>query len=133
LGAELEDVGVDSIEALATWLAEPAPKSRKRMYPMPRATRLALPDSPGVYRMLRTSGDVLYVGKATSLRKRVNQYFQKQSGIPDRMLEMLSQARELDVTPTASALEAALLETDEIKRLAPPFNQALLHANRTPW
>jgi DNA polymerase-3 subunit epsilon len=49
------------------------------------------------------------------------------------MLELLSQARDIDVTPTASALEAALLETDEIKRLAPPFNQALVHANRQPW
>jgi DNA polymerase-3 subunit epsilon len=100
---------------------------------MPRTTRLALPDAPGVYRMLRTSGDVLYVGKATSLRRRVNQYFQKQSKIPDRMLHLLSQARDIDVTPTASALEAALLETDEIKRLAPPFNQALVEARRQPW
>lgn len=129
----LAEVGVETRVDLERWLEQPAPRPKKRVYPMPRETRLALPDTPGVYRMLRTGGDVLYVGKATSLRRRVNQYFQKQSNIPDRMLEMLSQARELDVTPTASALEAALLETDEIKRLVPPFNQALLHANRTPW
>ncbi len=130
---ELAKCGVDTLADLERWLEQPAPRPKKRVYPMPRETRLALPDSPGVYRMLRTGGDVLYVGKATSLRRRVNQYFQKQSNIPDRMLEMLSQARELDVTPTASALEAALLETDEIKRLAPPFNQALVHGTRTPW
>jgi DNA polymerase III subunit epsilon len=129
----LAQVGVETLPDLERWLEVPAPRPKKRVYPMPREVRLALPDTPGVYRMLRTGGDVLYVGKATSLRKRVNQYFQKQSNIPDRMLEMLSQARELDVTPTASALEAALLETDEIKRLVPPFNQALVHANRTPW
>jgi DNA polymerase III subunit epsilon len=129
----LAQVGVETLPDLERWLEVPAPRPKKRVYPMPREVRLALPDTPGVYRMLRTGGDVLYVGKATSLRKRVNQYFQKQSNIPDRMLEMLSQARELDVTPTASALEAALLETDEIKRLVPPFNQALVHANRTSW
>jgi len=130
---ELARAGVETVDDLEAWLLAPAPKASKRVYPMPRETRLGLPDAPGVYRMLRTSGDVLYVGKATSLRRRVNQYFQKQSKIPDRMLEMLSQARDLDVTPTASALEAALLETDEIKRHAPPFNQALLLGGRSPW
>jgi DNA polymerase-3 subunit epsilon len=130
----LEREGVTTLAELDQWLAAPVPKAKKkRVYPMPRDKRLALPDQPGVYRMLRTSGDVLYVGKATSLRKRVNTYFQKQTGVPDRMLELLSQARDIDVTPTASALEAAMLETDEIKRLAPPFNSALVRANRKPW
>ena len=89
---------------------------RRRVWPMPRDVRLSLPDAPGIYRMLRTSGDVLYVGKAASLHHRVNSYFRKQHGMPERTLEMLSQARGISFSQTPSALEAALLETDEIKR-----------------
>jgi DNA polymerase-3 subunit epsilon len=92
--------------------------------------RLDLPDAPGVYRLQRTDGSVLYVGKATSLRQRVNTYFQTARGHKDRTLEMLAQARAVDVTPTGSALEAALLEPDEIKRLRPPYNVALQEGDR---
>jgi DNA polymerase-3 subunit epsilon len=83
--------------------------------------------------MLRTSGDVLYVGKAISLKRRVNSYFQKQRGVSERLLEMLSQARDLDVTVTDSAIEAAILESDEIKRHAPPYNVALREEQRDAW
>jgi DNA polymerase-3 subunit epsilon len=100
---------------------------------MPREARLALPDAPGIYRMLRTSGDVLYVGKASSLRHRVNSYFRKQRGIHERTLEMLSQARDLSFEVTPTTLEAALLEPDEIKRHCPPYNVALTVADRALW
>jgi len=72
----------------------------------------------------------LYVGKASSLHDRVNSHFRKQHGVDERTLEMLSQARAIsfDVTPTP--LEAALLETDEIKRHRPPYNLALAIDNR---
>lgn len=92
---------------------------------MDRERRLGLPTGPGVYRMLRAGGAILYVGKARSLKRRVNGYFQKQRNISERQLEMLSQARDLEVTPTATILEAALLETEEIKRLRPPYNVSL--------
>lgn len=130
---ELAQRGITTRADLVQWSQQPAKRSRRREYPMDRSKRLALPEGPGVYRMLRTSGDVLYVGKATSLHRRVNSYFQKQSDVPERLLEMLTQARDLDVTPTATALEAALLESDEIKRLAPPFNVALVTARRAAW
>lgn len=133
LSRQLDEQGIADVDALFAWLDAPAPKAGKRVYAMPREKRLGLPDAPGVYRMLRTSGDVLYVGKATSLRDRVNSYFRKQTKVPDRLLELLSQARDLEVTPTASILEAALLETDEIKRINPPFNQALREQGRAPW
>jgi DNA polymerase-3 subunit epsilon len=123
----LEGEGVATWASLRDWLATPADgrKRVRRVWPMPRETRLSLPKTPGVYRMLRTSGDVLYVGKASSLHDRVNSHFRKQRGVDERTLEMLSQARAIsfDVTPTP--LEAALLETDEIKRLRPPYNLAL--------
>jgi DNA polymerase-3 subunit epsilon len=83
--------------------------------------------------MLRTSGDVLYVGKATSIRHRVNSYFRKQSGMKERTLEMLSQARAISCELAASPLEAALLECDEIKRLHPPYNVALGADDRAVW
>lgn len=127
--------GVTRLSELRQWLglSAPARGGGTRAYPMPRPKRLALPDAPGVYRFLDASGHLLYVGKATSLRRRVNSYFQKQRGVSERALEMLTQARDLDVTATASPLEAALLETDEIKRHVPPYNRALVADRRGPW
>jgi DNA polymerase-3 subunit epsilon len=131
----LEEEGVATWGALHEWLATPIDSARRprRVWPMPRDVRLSLPDRPGVYRMLRTSGDILYIGKASSLHHRVNSYFRKQHGVDERLLEMLSQARAIsfDVTPTP--LEAALLETDEIKRHRPPYNVALTAADRALW
>lgn len=122
----LAEEGIETLVGLRKLLASPVPaKGRGRAYPLERAKRLSLPDAPGVYRMLRRNGDILYVGKATSLKKRVNSYFQKRRKVPERTLEMLTQAHALEVTRTATALEAALLETDEIKRAAPPYNVAL--------
>ena len=131
----LDTAGVDTWSALCEWLAAPGAPTRRlrRVWPMPRELRLSLPDAPGVYRMLRTSGDILYIGKATSLHHRVNSYFRKQSGVGERMLEMLSQARALSFEVTPSALEAALLETDEIKRHRPPYNVALTVEDRSVW
>lgn len=133
LVSALADRGIETLGQLDEFLASAPPPRGKRVYPMPREVRLALPEEPGVYRMLRSSGDVLYVGKATSLKQRVNSYFRKHKRVDERMLEMLTQARELDVTPTVSAFEAALLETDEIKRLDPRYNQALRERGRSPW
>lgn len=127
--------GIDTWSGLQHWLMAPFRPARhaRRRWPMPRDWRLGVPDAPGVYRMLRTSGDVLYVGKATSLHHRVNSYFRKQHGIHERTLEMLSQARGLSFEVTATALEAALLEPDEIKRRRPPYNVALASDDRAVW
>lgn len=135
LVALLEPHGITTWEELRAWLDRPCPQParRRRGWPMPREVRLAVPDAPGIYRMLRTNGDVLYVGKASSLRHRVNSYFRKQRGIHERTLEMLSQARGLSVEVTPSALEAALRESDEIKRHRPPYNVALLEEERRSW
>lgn len=131
----LAERGIDEWPALVRWLEVPIEKKRRarRVWPMPRETRLALPRRPGLYRMLRTNGDVLYVGKAASLHHRVNSYFRKQRGIHERTLEMLSQARGLSFEITGSPLEAALLEPDEIKRHRPPYNVALMERERGVW
>ena len=131
----LETKGVSTWGALHDWLAAPAEptRSRRRVWPMPRDVRLSLPHAPGIYRMLRTDGSVLYVGKAASLHPRVNSYFRKQNGVPERLLEMLSQARAISFDVTPSPLEAALLEPDEIKRHRPPYNVALATQDRALW
>jgi DNA polymerase-3 subunit epsilon len=131
----LERQGVATWGELHDWLAGPATPigCRRRIWPMPRDVRLSLPTAPGIYRLLRTNGSVLYVGKAASLHHRVNSYFRKQAGVPERLLEMLSQARAISFDVTPSPLEAALLEPDEIKRHRPPYNVALTTASRALW
>ncbi len=130
----LEEQDVRTLEELQQWLTTPLPRGTitGRFFPMPPAVRLTLPQKPGVYRMLRPNGDLLYIGKATSLKNRVNSYFhtKKGKGHAEYTLEMLTQAGGLEVIVTGSALEAALLESDEIKRHSPPYNVALRQRNR---
>ena len=131
----LERDGVSTWSALHDWLAAPVTpaRCRRRVWPMPRDVRLAVPHAPGIYRMLRRDGSVLYVGKAASLHHRVNSYFQKQHSVHERLLEMLSQARAISFQVTPTPLEAALLEPDEIKRHRPPYNIALTTQDRALW
>ena len=131
-----EEHEVSTLAELTTWIAGTRERrTGKRAYPLPRGLRLGLPSVPGVYRMLARGGEVLYVGKATSLKDRVNSHFRGRNngGRPQTRLEMLTQVWGLDVTETGSALEAALLETDEIKRLDPPYNTALKASEPTVW
>jgi DNA polymerase-3 subunit epsilon len=124
--------GVSNLEQLVDWLAATKPPGRsKRMFPMDSKIHQRLPDKPGIYRMLRIkNGAPLYIGKAKSLRQRVKSYFRQKAPHAEHTLEMLTQARELDFTITGSALEAAMLESDEIKRHSPPYNIALRHGER---
>ncbi|MCZ7677754.1 MAG: GIY-YIG nuclease family protein [Sandaracinaceae bacterium] len=126
MSALLEDRGVRTIDELRAWmLATEVARPLARGWPMPASERAGLPDAPGVYRMRRVDGSLLYVGKASSLKKRVTSYFTRKRKIPERTVEMLTQARRLEVTRTETTLEAALLEHDEIKAHAPAYNVAL--------
>jgi excinuclease ABC subunit C len=80
-----------------------------------------LPDAPGVYRMLNAAGDVLYVGKAKSLKKRVSSYALR-GGHNDRISRMISETADMLFVTTASEIEALLLESNLIKQLKPRYN-----------
>ena len=122
---------ITRLDQLLGWLAAGRPQGRsKRVYPMDPGIRQQLPDKPGIYRMLRGGGGLLYIGKAKSLKKRVNSYFRRKAPHAEHILEMLTQARGLNITRTGSALEAAILESDEIKLHSPPYNIALRRRQR---
>ena len=125
--------GIRRWSQLAAWRDRPPVSHRAaRTYPMPPPLRRDIPDVPGVYRMRRSNGDLLYVGKARSLKRRINSYFQSRRRHPEHILEMLTQAHDLDYTPTPTALEAALMEADIIKQAAPPYNVALKPREAAP-
>lgn len=138
LCAELEARGVGSWEELGALLATPpAPTTnpkpkRKSRYPVAPERYRTLPDAPGVYRFLRSNGDLLYVGKAMSLKKRVASHFVGRAGTPQAP-EMLTQVSDITVTVVESALEAALLENDTIKTLRPPYNVQLTAKDIPVW
>lgn len=80
----------------------------------------SLPETPGVYIMKDAKGEVLYVGKAANLRRRVSSYFERPHDVRIEML--VSRIARIDHENTDTALEALILEAELIKKLSPPFN-----------
>jgi len=91
-----------------------------------------LPGKPGVYRMLSETGDVLYVGKARNLKKRVASYA-KMGGHTNRIARMIYETAAMEFVVTATETEALLLEANLIKRLKPRFNVVLRDDKSFPY
>ncbi len=91
-----------------------------------------LPNRPGVYRMMNADGDVLYVGKARNLKKRVQSYT-RLMGHTNRIARMISGTVHMEFVTTASEAEALLLEANLIKRLKPRFNVLMRDDKSFPY
>jgi excinuclease ABC subunit C len=101
-----------------------------------KATLANLPDRPGVYLMRDSRGDVVYVGKAKSLRSRVRSYWQKQAIAPlegHRIRNVIDRIADVEYTITDSVSEALLLEANLIKRYRPRFNVRLKDDKSYPY
>lgn len=91
-----------------------------------------LPNAPGVYRMINDEGDVLYVGKARSLKKRVSNYT-KPNGLSTRIIRMVQATATMEFVTTKTETEALLLEANLIKRFRPRFNVLLRDDKSFPY
>src|SRR3990167_10583992 len=86
-------------------------------------TKFKLPDAPGVY-FFKRGKNILYIGKATSLKDRVKSYFSKDIFLSrgPRIVKMLEEADRFEYIQTDSVLEALILEANEIKKNQPYYN-----------
>ncbi|MDG2033942.1 MAG: excinuclease ABC subunit UvrC, partial [Rhodospirillales bacterium] len=91
-----------------------------------------LPGDPGVYRMINHEGDVLYVGKAKNLKKRVSNYANP-SRQSIRIQRMINQTRSMEFVTTHTEAEALLLEANLIKKLTPRYNILLRDDKSFPY
>src|SRR5918997_1213194 len=91
-----------------------------------------LPNAPGVYRMLDAKGDVLYVGKAKSLKNRVGSYARGQAH-SNRIARMIGQTASMEFVTTATETEALLLEANLIKQLKPRYNVLMRDDKSLPY
>jgi len=93
----------------------------------------SIPDEPGSYQFVDADGRVLYVGKAKSLRSRVNSYFQDPVNLAPRTAQMVSAADHVEWMVVGSEAEALLLEHNLIQQFQPRFNVRLKDDKSYPW
>jgi excinuclease ABC subunit C len=92
-----------------------------------------VPDAPGSYQFIDTHGRIIYVGKAKSIRQRLNSYFQDPLGLPPRTAQMVEHADRVEWMVVDSEAEALLLEHNLIKEFQPRYNVRLKDDKSYPW
>lgn len=92
-----------------------------------------LPDHPGVYIMKDNTGDIIYIGKAVSLKNRVRQYFQNSKNMHIKVRAMVSNVSEFEYMLTDSEMEALILECNLIKTHKPRYNILLKDDKQYPY
>lgn len=125
--ARMGPLGITHLEDLLT-AADPVPQARRRKAHLADG----LPSGPGVYLFLGPGDDVLYVGTASNIRRRVRSYFtaaEKRA----RIAEMLTLARAVRPVPCATVLEAQVRELRLIAQHGPPYNRRSRSPERRPW
>jgi excinuclease ABC subunit C len=96
-------------------------------------TLAQLPDAPGVYMMIGDDGQILYIGKAVSLRNRVRSYFQDSAAHAYRTVKMVERVVDVRAIVVSNEIESLILEANLIKRHQPPFNVRLRDDKRFPY
>ncbi|WP_338821995.1 excinuclease ABC subunit UvrC [Bradyrhizobium septentrionale] len=124
--ARLPDASDDATEAVAEGTLSVGHAA------IENAVRLA-PTSPGVYRMLNAANDVLYVGKAKNVKKRLSSYARANAPLPARILRMIAATTHVEIVSTTTETEALLLEANLIKQLRPRFNVQLRDDKSFPY
>ena len=94
---------------------------------------LSLPDHPGVYKYFNEDNELIYVGKAKSLKKRVSSYFNKNTGVNLKTRRMVKEIRRIEITLVDSELDALLLENNLIKKIQPRYNILLRDDKTYPY
>jgi excinuclease ABC subunit C len=117
----MDDTGHKSTDTLAGPGEKTHNRSGKSGIALISAKVRTLPDSPGVYRMYDAEAELLYVGKARSLKKRVASYT-KLAGQTNRIARMIAATAQMEFITTATETDALLLEANLIKRLKPRYN-----------
>ena len=92
-----------------------------------------LPDCPGVYMHKDKLGNIIYVGKAVSLKNRVRQYFQSAKNMQPKVRSMVSQIAEFEYITVGSEMEALILECNLIKKHRPKYNILLRDDKTYPY
>ncbi|MCF2706487.1 DEDD exonuclease domain-containing protein [Arcanobacterium haemolyticum] len=125
--ARLGPLGVTHLDDLAT-ATDPVPAARRRKAHLADS----LPHTPGVYRFIGPSDEILYVGTSVNIYKRVRQYFTAAEN-RKRIGEMVDLAVRVEATSTATVLEASILELRQIAQFDPPYNRRSRRPERRPW
>src|SRR5687768_8784222 len=97
-----------------------------------REAILRLPDSPGVYRFYNVDQELIYIGKAKNIRKRVGSYFTK-SHVDRKTMRLVSEIRNIEYTVSDSEFDALLMENNFIKQNQPKYNILLKDDKTFPY